>query len=126
MLAATVGLFGVGFSSACLVSDKDRVVSWESVAGSSFTVQKVTEMVHGGVKCDTEITFYWKEDLTEFLEERRLKEDQSEFSEERRLKDLVMILPEFVGFPIGLYVENLKEKEVPDSGEDEKDNRGGR
>ena len=45
-----------------------------------------------------------------------MKEDESEFSEERRLKDLVMILPEFIGFPIGLCVENSKEKEVPDSG----------
>ena len=79
-------------------------------------MQNDAEMVHEEVKRDTKITFYLKEDLSEFSEERRLKEDQSEFSEERRLKDLVMILPEFIGFPIGLYVENLKEKEVPDSG----------
>ena len=55
-----------------LASLRPRYI-WESVAGGSFTVQKVTEMVHGGVKRDTEITFYWKEDLSEFSEERRLE-----------------------------------------------------
>merc|ERR1712196_263846 len=42
----------------------------------------------------------------------------SEFLEERRLKDLVKKHSEFIGFPIELYVEKSKEKEVTDS-EDE-------
>merc|ERR1712014_281065 len=46
-----------------------------------------------------------------------LKEDQSEFLEERRLKDLVKKHSEFIGFPIELYVEKSKEKEVTDSEE---------
>merc|ERR1712178_157585 len=49
-----------------------------------------------------------------------LKEDQSEFLEERRLKDLVKKHSEFIGFPIELYVEKSKEKEVTDSEEEEK------
>merc|ERR1712070_607723 len=48
-----------------------------------------------------------------------LKEDQSEFLEERRLKDLVKKHSEFIGFPIELYVEKSKEKEVTDSDEEE-------
>ena len=48
-----------------------------------------------------------------------LKEDQSEFLEERRLKDLVKKHSEFIGFPIELYVEKSKEKEVTDSEEEE-------
>merc|ERR1711976_293738 len=51
-----------------------------------------------------------------------LKEDQSEFLEERRLKDLVKKHSEFIGFPIELYVEKSKEKEVTDS-EDEEDEK---
>merc|ERR1719265_1836837 len=63
-------------------------------------------MVHGEVKRGTKIICY-------------LKEDQSEFLEERRLKDLVKKHSEFIGFPIELYVEKSKEKEVTDSDEDE-------
>ena len=87
---------------------------WESGAGGSFTVQKDTELVHGEIKRGTKIICY-------------LKEDQSEFLEERRLKDLVKKHSEFIGFPIELYVEKSKEKEVTDSedeGEEEKKEEG--
>merc|ERR1712193_456868 len=114
-----IGQFGVGFYSCYLVSDKVRVVSknnddeqyiWESAAGGSFTVQKDTEMVHGEVKRGTKIICY-------------LKEDQSEFLEERRLKDLVKKHSEFIGFPIELYVEKSKEKEVTDSEDEEEEKK---
>merc|ERR1712115_580276 len=49
--------------------------------------------------------------------------DQSEFLEERRLKDLVKKHSEFIGFPIELYVEKSKEKEVTDSDEDEEEDK---
>merc|ERR1712139_560782 len=47
----------------------------------------------------------------------------SEFLEERRLKDLVKKHSEFIGFPIELYVEKSKEKEVTDSEEDEEEKK---
>merc|ERR1711937_725391 len=114
-----IGQFGVGFYSAYLVSDKVRVISkhnddeqyvWESAAGGSFTVQKDTEMVHGEVKRGIKVICY-------------LKEDQSEFLEERRLKDLVKKHSEFIGFPIELYVEKSKEKEVTDSEDEEEEKK---
>merc|ERR1711871_1248694 len=114
-----IGQFGVGFYSCYLVSDKVRVVSkhnddeqyvWESAAGGSFTVQKDTEMVHGEVKRGTKIICY-------------LKEDQSEFLEERRVKDLIKKHSEFIGFPIELYCEKSKEKEVTDSEDEEEEKK---
>merc|ERR1712147_365304 len=51
------------------------------------------------------------------------KEDQSEFLEERRLKDLVKKHSAFIGFPIELYVEKSKEKEVTDSEEEEEEKK---
>merc|ERR1711912_225493 len=68
------------------------------------------EMVHGEVKRGTKVICY-------------LKEDQSEFLEERRLKDLVKKHSEFIGFPIELYVEKSKEKEVTDSEEEEEEKK---
>merc|ERR1719148_98321 len=112
-----IGQFGVGFYSAYLIADKVVVISknnddeqfiWESAAGGSFTVIKDTEQAYGEVKRGTKIICH-------------LKEDQTEFLEERRLKDLVKKHSEFIGFPIELYVEKSKEKEVTDSeDEDEK------
>merc|ERR1711966_550937 len=45
------------------------------------------------------------------------------FLEERRLKDLVKKHSEFIGFPIELYVEKSKEKEVTDSEEEEEEKK---
>merc|ERR1712122_111537 len=43
--------------------------------------------------------------------------------EERRLKDLVKKHSEFIGFPIELYVEKSKEKEVTDSEDEEEEKK---
>ncbi|GKY93791.1 hypothetical protein MPSEU_000346300 [Mayamaea pseudoterrestris] len=112
-----IGQFGVGFYSAYLVADKVEVESkhnddpdchtWISEAGGSFTVSKTVDPT---LKRGTRIILHMKEDMSEYLEEKRIK-------------DLVKKHSEFIGFPIMLYTEKTTEKEVTDD-EDEEEEEG--
>jgi molecular chaperone HtpG len=109
-----IGQFGVGFYSAYLVADKVEVVSknnddecymWASEAGGSFVISKASD---SGLNRGTRVILHLKEDMSEYLEERRIK-------------DLVKKHSEFIGFPIKLYTEKTTEKEVTDDEEDEEE-----
>jgi len=112
-----IGQFGVGFYSAYLVADKVEVVSknnedecytWVSEAGGSFTI---TPTADSGIGRGTRIILHLKEDMSEYLEEKRVT-------------DLVKKHSEFIGFPIKLYTEKTTEKEVTDDEDDDEDDDG--
>jgi molecular chaperone HtpG len=109
-----IGQFGVGFYSAYLVADKVEVISkhnddvahtWISEAGGSFTITKAED---SGLNRGTRIILHMKEDMSEYLEEKRIKE-------------LVKKHSEFIGFPIKLYTEKTTEKEVTDDEEEDEE-----
>lgn len=107
-----IGQFGVGFYSAYLVAEQVTVLSkhndgeqhrWESDAGGTFRVQPDdSETITRGTKIIL-----------------KLKDDMAEYLEERRLKDLVKKHSEFISFPIELQVEKSTEREVTDSDDDD-------
>merc|ERR1711871_793058 len=112
-----IGQFGVGFYSAYLVADEVVVTSknnedeqhtWKSSAGGKFTVTADSEESKMDYGRGTRICLHMKEDMKEYLEERRLK-------------DLVKKHSEFIGFPIKLYAEKTTEKEVEDDDDDDEE-----
>merc|ERR1712151_1463929 len=84
-------------------NNDDDQYRWESNAGGTFTVVPDDgEPLTRGTKIIL-----------------KMKDDMQEYLEERRLKDLVKKHSEFIAFPIELQVEKSTDKEVTDSDDEE-------
>ena len=112
-----IGQFGVGFYSAYLVANRVSVVTtsyndddvwcWESDAGGSYHISKMTEsreelgfeMAHG-----TRIILHMKDDSTEYVDEHRIR-------------DIVKKHSQFVNYPIELFTVKTQEVELDDDEE---------
>merc|ERR1712001_175133 len=102
-----IGQFGVGFYSAYLVADKVTVTAkhnddeqyvWESSAGGSFTIRPGDD---AELQRGTKIILSMKEDMVEYVEEKKVKEIVKKHSQ-------------FIGYPIKLLVHKEREEEVSD------------
>merc|ERR1711970_336541 len=86
-------------------NNDDEQYTWESSAGGSFTVrQDNSEPVGRGTK----IVLHLKEDMMDYIEEKRIKEVVKKHSQ-------------FIGYPIKLLVEKERDKEISDDEDEEED-----
>jgi molecular chaperone HtpG len=112
-----IGQFGVGFYSSYLVAEKVTVITkhnddeqyiWTSSAGGSFTVIRDTE--NEPIGRGTKVVLYMKEDMTDFLEEKKIK-------------DIVKKHSQFIGYPICQQIQKTRDKEVSDDEDEESEKK---